>query len=104
MHALLLFDSTSANLLQNAKITCCCRFTMNFSFSFFIIIKALKNIADFFSNTYTYASTYYKLFNFQSNLHLRLQTGFYSAICIVVLLQINFQSVLLHICSIAVLH
>ena len=47
----------------------------------------------FFSNTYTY-TTYYKLFSFQSNLHLRLQTGFYSTkICTVVLLQINFHSV-----------
>ena len=58
--------------------------------SFFIIIKALKNIADFYSNTYTC----YKLFSFQSNLHLRLQTGFYSKICTVVLLQINFHPVL----------
>ena len=89
---LMLFD-TSAKLAkcQNHMLL---QIYYDFFFSFFIIIKALKNIADFFSNTYSY-TTYYKLFSFQSNLHLRLQTSFYSAkICTVVLLQINFHSVL----------
>ena len=67
----------------------------DFFFQFFHNNKSSQKYCRFFfSNTYTY-TTYYKLFSFQSNLHLRLQTGFYSAkICTVVLLQINFHPVL----------